>query len=122
MADQEPSGPLPAPTPETKHFWEGTRAGELRLQRCGACEKAVQSVEFAVDPNAQRLEGAGGRVDPLMAAVRHGASDDRGEAPRGVDRRLAPRVDDRARDPARGALLAEPVDHVGQLRLLDVAQ
>jgi uncharacterized OB-fold protein len=28
---------LPRPTPETAHFWEGTRAGELRLQRCGAC-------------------------------------------------------------------------------------
>ena len=40
MADQQQSGPLPAPTPETKHFWEGTRAGELRLQRCSACEKA----------------------------------------------------------------------------------
>ncbi len=32
--------PLPTPTPETRHFWEGTRAGELRLQRCTACEKA----------------------------------------------------------------------------------
>jgi uncharacterized OB-fold protein len=29
--------PLPEPTPETKHFWEGTRAGELRLQRCDGC-------------------------------------------------------------------------------------
>jgi uncharacterized OB-fold protein len=29
--------PLPAITPETRHFWEGTRAGELRLQRCSAC-------------------------------------------------------------------------------------
>jgi len=29
--------PLPAITPETAHFWEGTRAGELRLQRCAAC-------------------------------------------------------------------------------------
>jgi uncharacterized OB-fold protein len=29
--------PLPAITPETRHFWEGTRAGELRLQRCAAC-------------------------------------------------------------------------------------
>ncbi|HZR03096.1 MAG TPA: Zn-ribbon domain-containing OB-fold protein [Burkholderiales bacterium] len=29
--------PLPAITPETRHFWEGTRAGELRLQRCVAC-------------------------------------------------------------------------------------
>ena len=29
--------PLPAITPETAHFWEGTRAGELRLQKCAAC-------------------------------------------------------------------------------------
>lgn len=28
----------PKPTPETQHFWDGTRAGELRLQRCSACE------------------------------------------------------------------------------------
>lgn len=28
---------VPTPTPETEHFWEGTRAGELRLQRCTAC-------------------------------------------------------------------------------------
>jgi uncharacterized OB-fold protein len=32
--------PLPAITPETRHFWEGTRAGELRLQRCAACGHA----------------------------------------------------------------------------------
>ncbi len=29
--------PLPAITPETEHFWEGTRCGELRLQKCAAC-------------------------------------------------------------------------------------
>ena len=29
--------PLPAITPETKHFWEGAQSGELRLQRCAAC-------------------------------------------------------------------------------------
>jgi uncharacterized OB-fold protein len=27
----------PKPTPETVHFWEGTRTGELRLQRCRDC-------------------------------------------------------------------------------------
>lgn len=26
--------PIPSPTPETQPFWEGTKAGELRLQRC----------------------------------------------------------------------------------------
>ena len=30
---------LPRPTPETLHFWEGTRAGELRLQRCSHCAR-----------------------------------------------------------------------------------
>jgi len=30
--------PLPRPTPETQHFWDGTKAGELRLQRCDACQ------------------------------------------------------------------------------------
>ncbi|HVM99229.1 MAG TPA: Zn-ribbon domain-containing OB-fold protein [Caulobacteraceae bacterium] len=28
---------LPDPTPETQHFWDGTKAGELRLQRCADC-------------------------------------------------------------------------------------
>ena len=28
---------LPQPTPETQHFWDGCKAGELRLQRCTAC-------------------------------------------------------------------------------------
>jgi uncharacterized OB-fold protein len=36
----EPRRPKPVPTPETKHFWDGARAGELRLQRCRACDKA----------------------------------------------------------------------------------
>jgi hypothetical protein len=28
---------LPTPTPETAHFWDGCKAGELRLQRCESC-------------------------------------------------------------------------------------
>jgi hypothetical protein len=35
----ESKRPLPQPTPETKHFWEGTQAGEIRLQRCDDCAK-----------------------------------------------------------------------------------
>jgi len=31
------SRPVPEPTPETQHFWDGTREGEIRLQRCDAC-------------------------------------------------------------------------------------
>ena len=29
----------PQPTPETQHFWDGTREGQLRLQRCNTCGK-----------------------------------------------------------------------------------
>lgn len=36
----EPQRPRPAPTPETRHFWAGAKAHELRLQRCDACEQA----------------------------------------------------------------------------------
>jgi uncharacterized protein len=31
---------LPQPTPETQDFWDGCKAGELRLQRCVACKKS----------------------------------------------------------------------------------
>jgi hypothetical protein len=29
----------PQSTPETAHFWDGIRAGELRPQRCNSCDK-----------------------------------------------------------------------------------
>lgn len=29
--------PVPVPTPETKPFWDGAAAGELRIQRCLDC-------------------------------------------------------------------------------------
>lgn len=31
--------PVPLPTPETEHYWAGTKAGELRIQRCNACSQ-----------------------------------------------------------------------------------
>ena len=30
--------PLPKPTPETQHYWDGAKAGELRLQSCSDCK------------------------------------------------------------------------------------
>ena len=30
--------PVPVPTPATKPFWEGTQAGELRVQHCQSCK------------------------------------------------------------------------------------
>jgi uncharacterized OB-fold protein len=34
-----PGRARPEPTPETRHFWDGTRAGEIRLQRCADCAR-----------------------------------------------------------------------------------
>lgn len=31
--------PVPKPTPDTRPFWDGTAAGELRVQRCQACRR-----------------------------------------------------------------------------------
>jgi len=28
---------VPKPTPETQHYWDGAKEGELRLQSCGSC-------------------------------------------------------------------------------------
>jgi uncharacterized OB-fold protein len=36
MAEQI-SKPIPVPTRETKPYWEGCKAHELRIQRCAAC-------------------------------------------------------------------------------------
>jgi uncharacterized OB-fold protein len=32
-----PNKPVPMPTRETRPFWDGCKAGELRIQRCAAC-------------------------------------------------------------------------------------
>ena len=31
--------PVPLPTPETEHYWAGTKVGELRIQRCNSCSQ-----------------------------------------------------------------------------------
>jgi len=38
MSSPRPNRPMPKATPETQHFWEGTKAHELRLQRCDDCK------------------------------------------------------------------------------------
>ena len=39
--------PRPVSTPLTEPFWEGTRRGELRLQRCSECERFRWTPQFA---------------------------------------------------------------------------
>ncbi len=45
--------PAPKPTPETQPFWDGTAAGELRIQRCLTCERHY----FYPRPNCPRCGG-----------------------------------------------------------------
>ena len=40
MSPEALSKPVPVPTPETAEFFEGTKRGELRLQRCNSCARA----------------------------------------------------------------------------------
>ena len=35
----EPGRIVPKPTPESEHYWEGARQGELRLQACNSCSE-----------------------------------------------------------------------------------
>jgi hypothetical protein len=51
----------------------------------GRLENAIEPVELAVDPDAQRLERARRRIDPHVAALRDRAADDRGEPAGRVD-------------------------------------
>lgn len=39
--------PLPKPTPETQHFWDGCAQGELRYQQCSQCS-TVQLIPRAL--------------------------------------------------------------------------
>jgi hypothetical protein len=66
--------PLPVITPETAHFWEGTREGKLRLQRCSDCEH----VYFPPRPFCPRCAGsdiatvdASGRATLLSYVISH---------------------------------------------------
>lgn len=52
--------PLPAITPETRHFWEGAQAGELRLQTCSDC----RHVYFPPRPFCPRCASRNVRVTP----------------------------------------------------------
>jgi len=35
----EPGRIIPTPTPETQHYWDGTKQGELRIQNCNSCSE-----------------------------------------------------------------------------------
>lgn len=77
--------PLPRPTPETQHFWDGTRAGELRLQRCEACDQVYFPPRpFCPSCGGQRVRvfTASGRATLHSYVINHRAMPNSGfEAP-----------------------------------------
>ncbi|HEU4760042.1 MAG TPA: Zn-ribbon domain-containing OB-fold protein [Dehalococcoidia bacterium] len=40
-SDPQYAKPLPSPSPVSQPFWDGTKAGELRLQRCRDCGQHI---------------------------------------------------------------------------------
>ena len=75
---------LPEPTPETRHFWEGTRAGELRLQRCDACSEAYFPPRpFCPRCGSRRVSvfRASGRASLYSYVISHRAAPDSGLEP-----------------------------------------
>ncbi len=36
----EPGRIIPQPTPETQHYWDGAKQGELRIQACNSCSES----------------------------------------------------------------------------------
>lgn len=57
--------PLPLATPTSRPFWEGLRAREVRIQRCGACGRWIFYPRshcpgcLAPDPPWERVSGRG---------------------------------------------------------------
>src|SRR3546814_1961437 len=89
-----------------------------RQQAFGGRETSFELAELVVHVQAQRHEGARGRIDSV-ACPRHGATDDFGELTGAGDRRPAPRLDDGAGDATRPPFLAERVENVGQRRIVE---
>lgn len=69
-----PSRPVPTPTPETQHFWDGTRTGELRVQRCQDCEHAYfppRPFCPACSSRSVAVEAASGRATLYSYVIHH---------------------------------------------------
>ena len=75
---------------------------------------AVEPLELAVHPDADRLERPRRRIDPRVALARNRSPDDVRQAARRLDAPRPACLDDRPRDASRVPFLAEFVDHVRQ--------
>jgi uncharacterized OB-fold protein len=75
---------LPEPTPETRHFWDGCREGELRLQRCTECKNTyVPPRAFCPSCASRSVEvyAASGRGVLWSYVINHRPRQDMGTEP-----------------------------------------
>ncbi len=78
---------LPQPTPETRHFWEGCKAGELRLQRCTECQKSYFPPRpFCPGCGSRAVEvyPASGRATLYSYVINHRPRPDMGTEPHSI--------------------------------------
>jgi len=78
---------LPQPTPETAHFWEGAKAGELRIQRCSSCETAYFPPRPFCPSCGSRdvqVEKASGKATLYSYVINHRPRPDFGEEPHSI--------------------------------------
>jgi uncharacterized OB-fold protein len=78
---------LPEPTPETRHYWEGCKAGELRLQRCRACAKTFFPPRpFCPVCVSRDIEvfAASGRATLYSYVINHRPRPDMGKEPHSI--------------------------------------
>ncbi|MDR3511998.1 MAG: zinc ribbon domain-containing protein [Caulobacteraceae bacterium] len=78
---------LPQPTPETRHFWEGCKEGELRLQRCAACAKSYFPPRpFCPGCGSREVEvyPASGRASLYSYVINHRPRPDMGAEPHSI--------------------------------------
>ena len=78
---------LPQPTPETRHFWEGCKAGELRLQRCITCRQSYFPPRpFCPQCGSREVEiyRASGRASLYSYVINHRPRPDMGKEPHSI--------------------------------------
>ena len=78
---------LPQPTPETRHFWEGCKAGELRLQRCTDCQQSYfppRPFCPACGSRSVEVYPASGRATLYSYVINHRPRPDMGTEPHSI--------------------------------------
>jgi uncharacterized OB-fold protein len=87
VAEELSRNAIPVPTPETQHFWDGTAAGELRLQRCSLCAQVFFPPRPFCPACASRsveVFAASGRATLYSYTINHVQPRDQPQAPQSM--------------------------------------